>query len=153
MSTCRRQAIIEAPVESVWELVGDPSRHPEWWPRVIEVHGRRFDQGDEYVQITRGPMGKAETTFLVERIDDLREVRLRCMASGTFAHWLLTSAQGGTFVDLEMGMNPGALPTRLFDATAGPRFFRRWAEQSIAALTEAARADSGASSGAAASRA
>src|SRR3954452_20744647 len=102
MSACRRQAMIEAPVESIWDLVGNPSRHPEWWPRVIEVEGERFDQGDEYVQVSRGPVGKAKTEFLVERLDDLHEIRLRCQVSGTYAHWLLTEARGGTFVDLEM---------------------------------------------------
>jgi hypothetical protein len=140
MSTCHRQALIEAPVESVWELVGNPNRHPEWWPRVIEVRGQRFEEGDEYVQVTRGPVGTDETTFLVERIDDLREIRMRCELTGTYAHWLLTAAQGGTFVDLEMGMQPTALPHRVFDVALGQRYFRRWAERSIEALGEAARA-------------
>jgi uncharacterized protein YndB with AHSA1/START domain len=35
MSGWRRQAVIDAPIEVVWELVGDPNRHPEWFPRVI----------------------------------------------------------------------------------------------------------------------
>ena len=37
VSRCRRQAFIEAPVEVVWDLIADVERHPEWWPRVIEV--------------------------------------------------------------------------------------------------------------------
>ncbi|HEX6583794.1 MAG TPA: SRPBCC family protein [Thermoleophilaceae bacterium] len=32
-----QQAFIEAPVERVWELVGDPNRHPEWWPEMLEI--------------------------------------------------------------------------------------------------------------------
>jgi hypothetical protein len=152
MSACRRQALLEAPVDSIWELIGNPSRHPEWWPRVIEVQGKRFDQGDEYVQVTQGPVGSAETKFLVERIDDLREIRLRCQLTGTYAHWVLTGAQGGTFVDLEMGMDPKALSYKLFDSTLGPRFFRRWADQSLEALSEASCSSSSAG-GAAAGRA
>jgi Polyketide cyclase / dehydrase and lipid transport len=152
MSACKRQALIDAPVESIWDLVGNPSRHPEWWPRVIEVQGERFNEGDDYVQITRGPVGSDETSFLVERRDDLREVMLRCQLTGTYAHWMLTSAQGGTFVDLEMGMDPKAFSYKVFDATVGRRFFKRWAEESIDALERAACAGSGAT-GAAAGRA
>ena len=140
-------------MDSIWELVGNPNRHPEWWPRVIEVQGQRFDQGDEYVQVSRGPVGRAETTFLVERLEDLREIRLRCQVSGTYAHWLLTEARGGTFVDLEMGIQPNGLPFKIFDVTTGPRYFRRWAEQSIEALGEAAQVDSAEPSGAEPSRA
>ena len=40
-----------------------------------------------------------------------------------------------------MGIQPKGLPFKLFDVTTGPRYFRRWAEQSIEALGEAAQAD------------
>ena len=138
MSACKRQALIDAPVESIWDLVGNPARHPEWWPRVVQVEGERFEQGDEYVQVTKGPVGSAETRFLVERMDELREVMLRCQLTGTYAHWTLTGAQGGTFVDLEMGMDAKSLGNKVFDATLGPRYFKRWAEESIDALEGAA---------------
>ena len=135
MSACHRQAQLEAPVERIWELVGNPDRHPEWWPRVIEVHGERFEVDDEYVQVTKTPFGGQErTTFAIERLDDLREVRMRCLRSGMYAHFQLTPAQNGTFVDLEMGMEPQTLPNRLFDGVVGKPYFRRWAEQSLDAL-------------------
>jgi Polyketide cyclase / dehydrase and lipid transport len=137
MSACKRQALIEAPVDSIWDLIGDPRRHPEWWPRIIEIDGQRFDQGDEYVQVTRGAMGSGESRWLVEEKDDLREIHLRCQLTGTYARWHLTGAQGGTFVDLEMGMQPTGLSYKIFDSTVGPRFFRRWADQSLDALGEA----------------
>ena len=137
MSAHRRQAQIDAPVEQIWELVGNPARHPEWWPRVIEVSGERFDEGDEYVQVTRSMFGKAETNFLVERLDELREIRMRCQHSGTYADWVLTGAQGGTFVELELGMQPLATRFRVFDSTAGRLFFRRWADESLEGLRQA----------------
>jgi hypothetical protein len=139
MSTYKQQAMIEAPVETIWELVGNPLRHSEWWPRVVEVRGERFDQGDEYAQVTRSPMGVGETNFLVERVDDLREIKLRCQSTGTYACWLLTEARGGTFVDVEFGMDPKSFGNRIFDATAGRLFFRRWLEQSVESLKEASR--------------
>jgi hypothetical protein len=139
MSKRRRQALIEAPVEAIWDLVGNPSRHPEWWPRVIEIDGERYEEGDDYVQVTRSPIGTGESRWLVEEKEDLREIRLRCQLTGTYADWHLTSAQGGTFVDLELGMDPTAFGYRLFDLTVGPRYFRQWADESIEALGEAAK--------------
>jgi uncharacterized protein YndB with AHSA1/START domain len=138
MSEHREQAQIAAPVEAVWRLVGDPRRYPEWWPRVIEVRGERFEQGDEYVQITRDPGRNVKSNFLIEQARDLREIRMSCQLTGTYAHWLLTPAQGGTFVELDMGMEPKRLGFRLFDLTMGKRYFRNWSQQSLDSLREAA---------------
>ena len=139
MSQCRRQAVIEAPVQSVWELVGDPRRHPEWYPRVVEVSGQRFEEGDEYVQVTKGPVGTSKTDFLIERMDDLREIRMVCQNTGMYVNWQLTDAQGSTFVDVEMGMQPRSAGTRVFDTVMGRMYFRRWLEQSLDALRSTAR--------------
>ena len=135
----RDRAQLDAPLEAVWGLVGTPNRYPEWWPRVIEVQGERFDEGDQYVQVTKDPTGPATTHFLIERKEDLREIRMSCELTGTYAHWLLTPAQGGTFVELEMGMEPKRIGDRLFDATVGRRYFRTWSQRSLQALERAAR--------------
>lgn len=140
MSVCRSQALISAPLSRVWDLVGDPRRHPEWWPRVVEVRGERFDEGTNYAQITRDPTGRSETFWRVERLEDLREIQMRCTQTGTYSRWLLTEAQGNTFVDVEFGMDPTRLGYRIFDATLGKAYFRRWLEQSLAALEEVAAA-------------
>src|SRR5919112_639121 len=87
-------------------LVGTPTRHPEWWPRIVEVHGERFDQGDEYAQVIQGAVGRSASNFLVERRDELRGLRMSCQLTGMYADWLLTPAQGGTFLELELGMLP-----------------------------------------------
>ena len=136
MSAHRQQAHLDASVEEVWSLVGAPKRHPEWWPRVIEVHGERFEEGDQYVQVTRDPTGRVKTNFLIERARDLREIRMSCELTGTYAHWFLTPAQGGTFVELEMGMEPRRLSDRFFDVTMGRLYFRSWSQQSLDALRE-----------------
>jgi hypothetical protein len=109
---------------------------------VIEVRGERFDEGSSYAQVTRDPTGRAETFFRIERLEDLREIQMRCTKTGTYSRWLLTEAQGNTFVDVEFGMDPIGLGNRIFDATLGRPYFRRWLEQSLAALEEvAARPD------------
>jgi uncharacterized protein YndB with AHSA1/START domain len=63
MSTSRSQALINASPTSVWELVGNPQRHPEWWPRVIEVRGEQFDEGSNYAQVTRQLSIPLETSW------------------------------------------------------------------------------------------
>jgi Polyketide cyclase / dehydrase and lipid transport len=141
MSGHREQAHFDAPVDVVWDLVAPPTRHPEWWPRVVEVRGERFEQGDEYAQVTDTVLGRKTTNFLLERRDNLRQIRLSCQATGMYADWLLTPAQGGTFVELEMGMIPKHLSDRLFDTAIGRSYFRRWATGSIDGLREAACAE------------
>lgn len=116
-----------------------PTLYPAWWPRVIEVDGEEFEEGDEFVQVVRDPTGETSSNFLIERREELREIRMSCQLTGTFAHWTLTTAQDGTFVDLEMGMEPTRLRYRLMDATIGQRYFRKWSEESLNALRDAAR--------------
>jgi hypothetical protein len=140
MSAYREQAHFDAPLEQVWGLVGSPSRYPEWWPRVIEVRGERFEEGDEYAQVTKDLVGQAETNFLLERCRDLHEIRIACQHTGMYAHWLLTPAQGGTFVELQMGMQPRRMSDRVVDGTVGRIYFRRWANASLEGLRKALRA-------------
>jgi Polyketide cyclase / dehydrase and lipid transport len=139
MSAYRRQAHLEASLQVVWGLVGTPCRFPEWWPRVVEVRGERFEEGDEYAQVTRDPMRSVESMFLLERRDDLREIRMSCRLTGMYADWRLTPAQGGTFVELTMGIDPKRFGDRVFDKALGRLYFRRWSEQSLDALGQAAR--------------
>jgi hypothetical protein len=135
----RSNAHLDAPIDVVWGLVATPSRYPEWWPRVIEVRGERFEEGDEYAQVTDTPTGKFESSFLLERRDDLRRIRMSCSLTGMYADWLLTEAGGGTFLELEMGMQPQRLSDRLFDMATGRSYFRRWSRQSLEALAQAVR--------------
>jgi Polyketide cyclase / dehydrase and lipid transport len=139
MSSHRQQAHLDVPLESAWELVATPTLYPSWWPRVIEVDGQTFEEGDEFVQVVKDPMGETSSSFLIERRDEMREIRMSCRLTGTFAHWKLTSAQDGTFVELEMGMQPQRLRYRLMDAAIGRTYFRKWSDESLVALREAAR--------------
>jgi hypothetical protein len=141
MSSHREQALIDAPLDAAWDLVATPSRYPSWWPRVIEVNGERFEEGDEFVQVIKNPAGTGTSSFLIERRDELRELRMSCQLTGMFAHWTLTSAQDGTFVDLTMGMEPRRLRDRLADSAIGRNYFRKWSQESLEALRDAAGAN------------
>jgi uncharacterized protein YndB with AHSA1/START domain len=138
MSCCRLQAQVDVPPEALWELVGNVERHPEWWPRVMNVHCEGLEEGCSYRQVFKSPMGVIETDVSIERLEGCHELTLRCLDTGTYAHWLLTEAQGGTFVDVEFGIDPQTMRTRVFDVVAGRRYFRNWLEQSIEGLRTAA---------------
>ena len=71
------------------------------------MRGERFEEGDEYVQVTKDPVGTAaESNFLLDRRDDLREIRMSCQLTGMYAHWQLTPAQGGTSSNWRWGYRP-----------------------------------------------
>lgn len=148
MSSSRHQAVIDAPVEVIWELVGDPNRHGEWWPAVIESECPDLEQGCSYRTVMKGPLGQREEhEILVEKLDDCREVLIRCIETGVWCRWVLTQAQGRTFVDAEFGAEPTKLGARMFDRLAGRRFFRRWLQQSVDALEAAAAREAGSAIG------
>ena len=138
VSACRELSFIEAPVDSVWGLVGDPRRFPEWWPRVVQVQGEEFVEGTEFVQVTKNPVGREEATnFSLDLLDpDMHEVRMHCQLSGYYAHWRLTGGRGGTFTEVEFGVDPQRRSDRVFDAVLGRMYMRRWLNQSLQALRE-----------------
>ena len=45
MSCYRQQAQIDVAPAVIWDLVGNVERHPEWWPRVIDVQCDGLEQG------------------------------------------------------------------------------------------------------------
>jgi hypothetical protein len=138
MSAYRQQALIDVPITTVWALVSDVNRHPEWWPRIVKVHCEGIEQGCEYRQVTATLTGKIETDVRIEHLEDCRELNLRCLDTGTFCRWLLTETHDGTFIDAEFGMDPNGLANRVFDVVAGKRYFRRWLEGALDGLRAAA---------------
>ena len=145
MSLCRQQGFIDAPVGVVWDLISDVERHPEWWPRVLEVEVEGVEEGCTYRQLTQTPVGKDEMKLLIEGRNELRNLRIRCLNTGTFVRFEITEAQDGTFVDGEMGMDPHGVRARVFDAVAGRRYFASWMQATMEALGTAARTRAGSS--------
>ena len=143
MSAYRAQAHIDAPLEDVWALVGNPSTYPEWWPAAVEIRGETFEVGDAFTQVVGVP-GRPEYKRVIERRDELKELKWSCPTTGGFQIWLLTEAQGGTFVDMEMGIDQSrlhieeevapALRYGLFDKTLGRWFMKNWAEEAVEGL-------------------
>jgi uncharacterized protein YndB with AHSA1/START domain len=133
--------LIDAPLEEVWGFVGDPARYPEWAAGVVDVTGvAEVEEGAEFRQTTKVPIGSpTTTTFRIDELDELREIRLTCEASGLYSRWQLTEAQASTFVDVEIGMQPEAFRHRAFDTVLGKRWYRSLADDSIDGLRAAIR--------------
>jgi Polyketide cyclase / dehydrase and lipid transport len=105
----RQQTLIEARVQDVWDVITDPSRYAEWADSVIDVTGapKRIEKGSTFEQTTELPsLGAVTTTYLVEELDDLRGLKLRCTDSGYYTGFSLTEARGATFTDVEVGIEP-----------------------------------------------
>jgi uncharacterized protein YndB with AHSA1/START domain len=134
VSDSRQQVWIDAPVKVVWELISDVERHPEWWPRIVAVQCEGLEEGCTYREVVKSPVGKEKMELRVERLDDCEELAIRCLNTGTFVQFALTEAQGGTFVDGRMGMDPHGVVNRVFDSIVGQRYFRAWLADSLAAM-------------------
>ena len=134
MTAYRAQAHLDASLDDVWALVGNPATYPEWWPVAVEIRGQTFEVGDAFTQVVAIAGRRLEYSRVIDRRDELKELRWHCPTTGGFQHWLLTDAQGGTFVDMEMGIHPPALRYPLFNKTVGRRFIKHWAEDAIDGL-------------------
>ena len=57
--TWHQQALIEAPIDEVWDLVSDPNRFPEWNP-TAEVTGvpTEIETGSTYQRTAPLPLGR-----------------------------------------------------------------------------------------------
>jgi uncharacterized protein YndB with AHSA1/START domain len=141
MASWKQQALIEAPVEEVWELLSDPRRGPDWSADVIAVTGAptKIEKGSTFELTGRGPLGlKATTTFMVEQLEDMRQIRMQCQKYGFYSHWLLTPARGGTFTELELGIDPQpGVETRAVGALHTKGYLRRTVDQTLDGLRRA----------------
>lgn len=138
-----QQTHIDAPVDTVWELVGNPNRHPDWWPEMLEVECATLHEGCRYRGVIKGIIGSDEHELVVERLeletlDGCREVAIFCEGTGVTTRFMLTEAQGGTFVEGRFSADPASLGIRMLSAVAGRRFLRTFLERSLAGLKRAA---------------
>ena len=135
MPPYRQQALIEAPAEAVWREVGDPSRYPNWAGDIVEVTGLNdVEVGATYNQVTKTPIRTMRTDFVVEQLDEMREIQVKCLLSGYYVHWLLTEAGENTFTQVEIGMDPKSLGYRAIDKTIGKRWYRNVVEDMLTRL-------------------
>jgi hypothetical protein len=130
-SSSRQQAFIDAPPERIWELVGDPNRHPDWWPDVIDVECADLREGCRYRGVVKGFFRASEHDLVIERLDTCQEVCISCVGTGVTTRFVLTGAQGGTFVEGHFSIEPDSIGTKVVTAVVGRRVMRSWLERSL----------------------
>lgn len=133
-----QQAFIDASPETIWELVGDPNRHPDWWPDVIDVECADLREGCRYRGVVKGPFRAAEHDLVIERLDTCQEVCISCVGTGVTTRFVLTGAQGGTFVQGHFAIAPNSIGMKVASAVAGRRIMRSWLERSLENLKRVA---------------
>ena len=138
MSSWRQQALIESPVEAVWELVGDPNRYPEWASEIVEVTGLPTVEKDAIFQQVSKDLGETEVVnFRIEEFDEaIRTIQMRCLESRFYLRAALTEAQGNTFVEIETGTSKGDLEAEADEENR--QFFIRLADEMLDGLGKAA---------------
>jgi uncharacterized protein YndB with AHSA1/START domain len=146
MAAWRQQALIEAPVKEVWEVLSDPARGPDWSQDVIAVTGApvKIEKGSTFELTARGPLRvRNTTTFKVEEMVDMHELKLKCQYSGYYSHWLLTDAQGSTFAEVELGVDPPpGIEARVASALHTKSYLRRQVERLLDGLRRTVRDNS-----------
>jgi Polyketide cyclase / dehydrase and lipid transport len=133
-----QQIFIDAAPETIWELVGDPNRHPDWWPGIVEVECADLREGCRYREVVKGFLRPQEHDILIERLDTCQEVCISCQDTGVTTRFVLTGAQGGTFVEGHFSIEPQSVGTKVVTAVTGRRFIRSWLERSLENLKHAA---------------
>jgi uncharacterized protein YndB with AHSA1/START domain len=144
VSSWRHQTLIDAPVREVWALLEDPGRYPEWNAETVAVTGAptAIEKGSSFTVTAGAPLGMKRTTeYQVEALEEPRELKMRCQASGFYSRWVLTSAQGGTFTEVELGVDPIGLQGRVAEALHTKRYLRRAAEETLDNLRAAMAGD------------
>jgi hypothetical protein len=143
----RHQALIEASLEDVWEVVCDPRTHPDWWPEVLWVEAPDdLPEGGEYLRTTASSIpfvDAVDSIWVAERLDHLREARFRCTVSGAVARFTLTSAQEDTYVELEADIDPTTFRWRIAKPVVGFQL-KKWIIAVLDALPGAIRSHAGA---------
>jgi uncharacterized protein YndB with AHSA1/START domain len=141
MASVREQALIAAPVSEVWALLEDPTRYADWNEDTVAETGAptKVEKGSQFELRSKSPLfGQMTTTFKVEELDDLHQIKLRCQRSGYYSHWFLTEAQGQTFAEVELGVEP--IPGVVGRVTGGMHtksYLRRSAEAVVRNLRRA----------------
>ena len=84
MSAYRAQAHLDAPLEDVWALVGNPATYPEWWPVAVEIRGETFEVGDVFTQVVGIGGRRLEYSRIIDGRDELKELSWNCPTTGGF---------------------------------------------------------------------
>jgi uncharacterized protein YndB with AHSA1/START domain len=135
--TARRSRTIAAPLEELWEVIGDPHHLPRWWPRVTRVEDVEGDAFTEVMRTAKGKLVRAD--FRVAETDErTRSLRWEQRLAGTPFARLMSSAE--TRVRLEHVETGTSVTIELRQTLTGffPRFGGFMVRRAAAATIEEA---------------
>jgi uncharacterized protein YndB with AHSA1/START domain len=90
--TARRSRTIAAPVEELWDVIGDPHHLPRWWPRVNRVEDVEGGAFTEVMTTAKGKVVRADFQ-LVQVEESTRRLTWEQRVEGTPFANLLKSAR------------------------------------------------------------
>ena len=137
MPTARRSRTIAAPLEELWEVIGDPHHLPRWWPRVTRVEDVEGDAFTEVMRTAKGKLVRAD--FRVAETDErTRSLTWEQRLAGTPFARLMSSAE--TRVRLEHVDTGTSVTIELRQTLTGffPRFGGFMVRRAAAATIEEA---------------
>ena len=76
MAVYRTHGPLDAPLDEVWALVGNPATYPDWWPVAVEIRGEQFEVGDPFTQVLRVAGRRLDYIRIIQRREELKELRL-----------------------------------------------------------------------------
>lgn len=92
MPTAKRTRTIAAPLQELWELVGDPHHLPRWWPRVTRVEDVEDGAFTEVMRTRKGKTVRADFS-VVKRDTDAHTLTWSQRVEGTPFARLLSAAE------------------------------------------------------------
>jgi uncharacterized protein YndB with AHSA1/START domain len=110
MPSASRSRVIAAPLEELWQTIGDPHHLPRWWPRVERVEDVEDGAFTELMRTAKGKAVRADFRLL-ETDAEGHSLTWEQQLEGTpFArvlresrtHVSLQQADGGTRVTIEL---------------------------------------------------
>ncbi len=104
MPTVRRSRIIDASLDELWQVLGDPHHLPRWWPRVNRIEAVTLTGTgdlDAFTEVLMGPSGKiVRADFkLLEQLDRRRIVWAQQVEGTPFARVLRSAETEITLAD------------------------------------------------------
>jgi uncharacterized protein YndB with AHSA1/START domain len=91
VATASASRVIAAPVESVWDLIGDPHHLPRWWPRVERVEDVHDGAFTEVMKTKKGKVVRADFQLL-DADEATRTLRWEQRVQGTPFEQVLASS-------------------------------------------------------------
>ena len=110
MPAARRSRVLAAPLQELWQTIGDPHHLPRWWPRVERVEDVQDGAFTELMRTAKGKAVRADFRLL-ETDESAHSLTWEQQLEGTpFARVLreartrvsLEQAGGGTRVTIEL---------------------------------------------------